>query len=202
MRIINRNWLDFPLGLHQARVARGLTQAELAEAMGVDQATVSRWERGTQMPEPNLQLRLREFLFRGRAIQDAMVRHYVRSSPGMRALISPGGILLASSRGCGGKRTEGRQITDFGTETLGAAWILACDAGLFRGAVASVQFVTDARREDGTSIYVDCVWYPVPMTDGTTTLLADMVPIDEEHYRTSQPLGPVVTPLESIIAAE
>lgn len=199
MRIINRNWVDFPLGLRQARIARGMTQSGLAEAMDVDQATVSRWERGTQVPEPDLQARLREFLFRGRAVQDAMIFHFVRSSPGLRALISSGGIFLACSQVCGGKRLEGRQISDFRTSTLRSAWSLACDAGMFRGGLASVRFVSDIRREDGTVFYVDCVWYPVAMTDGSSTLLADMVTISEDQYGGMQNEGVIVTPLESIL---
>lgn len=46
------------------RAQMKLTQSELAERLGVDQATVSRWERKVQTPDPTARLRLREFVFR------------------------------------------------------------------------------------------------------------------------------------------
>lgn len=201
MRIINKNWTDFPLGLRQARLARGLSQAQLAEAMNVDQATVSRWERGTQLPEPGVQTQLREFLFRGRAIQDAMVYHFVRSSPGLRLLISAGGVFLAASQPCGGKRLEGRQIADFGNSILRSAWTLACSGGFFSGAMASVRFATDIVRDNGEILYTICAWYPVQMTDGTATLLADMAAIDIAQFESARQEGIVVTPLEAVFTA-
>ena len=42
----------------QARVARGWTQAQAAEAAAVDQATWSRIERGVQQPRVDLLLRI------------------------------------------------------------------------------------------------------------------------------------------------
>lgn len=198
MRIINKNWTDFPLGLRQARIARGLSQAQLAESMGVDQATVSRWERGTQLPDSGMQARLREFLFRGRAIQDAMVYHFVRSSPGMRMLISAGGTILAASQLCGGKRLEGRHVSDFGTPVLRSAWALANDAGFFRGAIASLRFAADITRDSGEVLYTLCAWYPVQMTDGDATLLADMAIIDATQFEAARHDGIVVTPLEAV----
>lgn len=41
------------------RRRHGLNQADFAELMGVDQATVSRWERGVNQPNRNAWLRLR-----------------------------------------------------------------------------------------------------------------------------------------------
>lgn len=45
-----------------ARKAKKMTQAQLAEAMGVDQAVVSRWESGKVSPNSNNMRRLREIL--------------------------------------------------------------------------------------------------------------------------------------------
>ena len=39
-----------PLALVDARKSQGLTQRELAQAVGVSQATVSRWEKGARLP--------------------------------------------------------------------------------------------------------------------------------------------------------
>lgn len=67
---------------HDIRLLRrrlGLTQKELAEALGVDQVTVSRWERGVDAPRPGRLARLRDMLRKdeyGRATarQAAIVR--------------------------------------------------------------------------------------------------------------------------------
>ena len=51
---------EFDIAL--ARKARGMTQAQLAEAMGVDQALVSRWESGKVRPNKDNLSRLKELL--------------------------------------------------------------------------------------------------------------------------------------------
>jgi transcriptional regulator with XRE-family HTH domain len=44
----------------QARVAAGLTQAELAARIGTSQPTIARWESGNQLPSVRSLLRLAE----------------------------------------------------------------------------------------------------------------------------------------------
>src|SRR3954453_8307356 len=41
-----------------------LSQAEFGEMLGVDQATVSRWEHGVQAPDPKIRIRLSELVYR------------------------------------------------------------------------------------------------------------------------------------------
>ncbi|HEY1348936.1 MAG TPA: helix-turn-helix transcriptional regulator [Ktedonobacteraceae bacterium] len=45
---------SLPLGqwIRQARIARGLSQAALAQRIGVDAKTIQRWEQGKQSPRP------------------------------------------------------------------------------------------------------------------------------------------------------
>jgi Zn-dependent peptidase ImmA (M78 family)/DNA-binding XRE family transcriptional regulator len=52
MRIGNNNFQ--PKRLIQAREVRGLTQTELAEKIGKSSSTISKWESGSQFPEPNI----------------------------------------------------------------------------------------------------------------------------------------------------
>ena len=42
----------FPRHLKQLRKDKGLTQAKLGEAVGVDARSIRRWERGDRWPEP------------------------------------------------------------------------------------------------------------------------------------------------------
>ena len=44
------------INVKQERQKLGMTQAALAERLGVDVMTVSRWERGTRTPPPYLKL--------------------------------------------------------------------------------------------------------------------------------------------------
>lgn len=48
--------------IREARQAAGYTQASLAEAIGVDQANVSRWERGAATPRDTRRRQLGELL--------------------------------------------------------------------------------------------------------------------------------------------
>lgn len=69
--------------LRTLRSRLGLTQLELAESLGVDQATVSRWERGVDRPRPARVARIRDLLLKdhtSRALrrQLAMVRLNLR----------------------------------------------------------------------------------------------------------------------------
>ena len=50
------------LDIKAARAAKRITQAQLAEMMGVDQAVVSRWERGTVRPNAANLTELRKIL--------------------------------------------------------------------------------------------------------------------------------------------
>lgn len=49
-----------PAELQKWRERHGMTQAELARALGVDVVTIGRWERGERVPPPYLYLALRE----------------------------------------------------------------------------------------------------------------------------------------------
>ncbi len=51
-----------PLPIRQLRMAKKLTQSELALKLNVSVGTVSRWERGAFMPLPFLEERLRALL--------------------------------------------------------------------------------------------------------------------------------------------
>ncbi len=54
----------WPVLIRNLRQFRNLTQSALAQMVGVDQVTVSRWETGRNVPEIAMQRRLRDFLAR------------------------------------------------------------------------------------------------------------------------------------------
>lgn len=54
--------VGYSLNFRELRKRRGFTQATLAEALGVEQPTVQRWENGTRSPDIAQMLRLAEVL--------------------------------------------------------------------------------------------------------------------------------------------
>ncbi|AEI95184.1 helix-turn-helix transcriptional regulator [Roseobacter litoralis] len=70
----------FGTRLRRVRTAVRLKQDGLAELLGVDQATVSRWERGVQTPEADLQAKVFQTLLPYRS-DDAALRRLVETSP-------------------------------------------------------------------------------------------------------------------------
>lgn len=48
--------------IRQARLAYGMTQKQLAEKMGISDKAVSKWERGTGLPDVSLLLTLADIL--------------------------------------------------------------------------------------------------------------------------------------------
>jgi transcriptional regulator with XRE-family HTH domain len=69
----------FHLRLRRLRRSRGLKQAYVAALLGVDQSTVSRWESGALVPEPELIERSLRLLA-GAPTDDCALRRLVRSS--------------------------------------------------------------------------------------------------------------------------
>lgn len=49
-------------GLRKFRVARGLTQDELARLLGVNRTTVTQWETGTNHPRATMLVKLAKIL--------------------------------------------------------------------------------------------------------------------------------------------
>jgi transcriptional regulator with XRE-family HTH domain len=80
------------------RTSLGISQADLARRLGVDQATISRWERGLQVPDRRARVKLAELTFRldvarGMRSEVALVEH----SPFPMAIIASDWTVIALS---------------------------------------------------------------------------------------------------------
>ena len=62
----------FPIELIAARTQKGLTQADLADAVGVSERSVSLWERGKVIPRIGIRMTLAHFLL-GKEQQEAFL---------------------------------------------------------------------------------------------------------------------------------
>ncbi len=195
-----RRWTDFPAGLRRVRVSSGLTQSDLADMLNVDQATISRWERGAQMPDNAMQNRLRDLLFRGRAISDARLVHLVRSVTGLMALLNVEGKFVAVSDGLRRILPPGKEsIAEIMTPTIEEFWNAANSSGFFRGEVASIHTAVEIIRADGTSSYISGSLHPVTLADGSVQMLGEGKEIDALAFQTLRAQGLRVAPLEDIL---
>jgi len=195
-----RRWTDFPAGLRRVRMAAGLTQSDLADMLDVDQATISRWERGAQMPDTPTQARLRDLLFRGRAISDARLVHLVRSASCRMYLVDAEAKFVAISEAARDFIGAGRQsLFEVRSPAVGENWKTAVEAGFFRGEVASMHGVAEIQGADGTQRHVSFSLHPATLADDTILMLAEARDIDRASYDQQRPLGLRVVPLEEIL---
>lgn len=89
---------DWLATLRRFRRDYQLTQRELAVFLGVNQKTVSRWERGTDHPSPETRERLRTLLDSGKLDRLPAVYEAVREAPIPIALVDNNGTVLVASR--------------------------------------------------------------------------------------------------------
>jgi PAS domain-containing protein len=168
--------------------------------LNVDQATISRWERGAQMPDNAMQNRLRDLLFRGRAISDARLVHLVRSVTGLMALLNAEGKFVAVSDGFRRIIPPGKEsITDISTPSVDEFWSAANASGFFRGEVASIHTAVEIVRADGSSAYISGSLHPVTLADGSVQMLGEGREIDALAFQTLRAQGLRVAPLEDIL---
>jgi hypothetical protein len=73
-----------PFVVRRARLLMGMTQAEFAELFGVDDGTVSRWERGKLHPAPKVWRRIRDITLKEDSLRDEAL---VRASPVYKYLV-------------------------------------------------------------------------------------------------------------------
>lgn len=181
--------------LRTLRRRLGLTQQELAEALDVDQGTVSRWERGAGEPRPRRLLQLRDLLLkdeyrRALARQFAIVRQDLFSSmivtdSGILAEMSPKGLShYRETRGIDVSAHLGRPFA-FHVEEIDARAFdavfrstllpLMGEALLFRldlnirghGALTVVEPIFDESRLAGHLAYKAGTWEAPPCADIT-----------------------------------
>lgn len=89
---------DWLATLRRFRREYHLTQRELAVFLGVNQKTVSRWERGTDHPSAETRERLRTLLGSGKLDRLPAVYEAVREAPIPIALVDNNGTVLVASR--------------------------------------------------------------------------------------------------------
>jgi|HubBroStandDraft_5_1064220.scaffolds.fasta_scaffold93978_2 transcriptional regulator with XRE-family HTH domain len=194
--------------IRRYRQVNGLTQAALAEAIGVEQATISRWERGTHTPELNTQRRLRDLLTRSPVIKDCLVYHRVRTSMVPMKLADRDGRNRAASsaaaalHGIQARKLQTLHYRDLFTDVLEKQWQEILSIGFFEGNIASVSVVNPWKTAGHQDIrYCRSCWTPAILSDGEVLLVSEFHDIDELTYMTaSAPASMRVTTMEDLLA--
>lgn len=198
MSLTTRSWRILPAELRRARIACGLTQIELADRLGVDQASVSRWENGRQNPDRQIQKQIRDLLFRGRTLSDARLSHFIATSSSIITLINMRGQYVAASSAFRKVWDTEKPFQTYLTPSLDMAWTMAASVGLFRGEIASMQVPATALTPDRREIPTFGIWHLTSTIDGDPLLLGDITLPSEETYQQISKDGIVVTPLEAL----
>ena len=184
---------DWPAHIRQFRRLRALKQANLADMLDVDQATVSRWESGRVVPELAVQRRLRDMMHR--AISEGILaRHWTMVSPAQVLLSTPQRRAVAASAGyCAAHgvtqdQIVGMDMTPTHGEESHRLWCMNRDHGFYRGEIASTTLVSRGNSLTGQfrDQFVKCLVMPVRLTDGQTFLRSERLALTEVEYRAAR----------------
>ena len=167
----------------------GLTQAEVAELLEVDQTSVSRWERRIDVPRMSVRRRIRDAFRASTATQrDQVIRLRVRQSLWPQTLVGAGGVFLEASDGAcsvagqpmGGLR--GRSIYGaFGPQTdhVTEEWERS---GIFNGELALYMAVNALQTPLGKR-YIRTLDTPYFSSDDGIWCSCEVKEISKQEYR-------------------
>lgn len=171
--------------LRAFRQARRMKQAHLAELLGVDQATVSRWERGGASPGEAARRGLRTLLAADpRTASDAVLRRLVETSAlPVHLVCDLTHALLAASParerewGRGAGELLGTPLFRFATPAIEAAERRLSASGWHEGPSAAAVLATGAGRHPELRIAAGTLlWERLPLGDGRPARLVTTLP--------------------------
>ena len=186
----NEDWAE---QIRRFRRDRMIKQMALAEMIGVDQATVSRWESGRVIPPLAWQRRLRDLIAR-RAAGDALLRHWIETAVNSLVLSDATHSIVAASsayeKGHGlepGTAAGRSTLPTYTSESL-AIRLAAGEHGFLRGEVASVSIVARGNSHCGRrrNIPLKVVWTPVRQDDGQILIRSERLELNETEFAAAQ----------------
>jgi transcriptional regulator with XRE-family HTH domain len=191
MRIMSVNLGDdWTTQLRRFRRLRALKQTALADLLGVDQATVSRWESGRQSPDLGMQRRLRSLMQQAGPREEVLLRHWINAAVGYTSLSDENRVVVAASPSfCDYHRVnaseiEGMSLIPAFTEELEQLWAMAIERGFLEGDIASVTLVSRSHLLSGyeRNVGTIAVWTPVPLADGQFLRRVDVIRLSDEQF--------------------
>lgn len=182
-----------------ARAKAGLSQADLARLLGVTQATVSRWEIGSQAPTASLRQKLSLFLDEAKITRT--VEQIVEHSPFIMALmrqdwtivtVSPA---LARKDGSVASALRGLAMRDIATAEMERASAILAERGFFRGTCGPQRIIARGVYTDGRPCAFDAIATPM-LFDGEIVMLNQVQVLSDEQYTLLRQRFDLVTALE------
>lgn len=169
----------FGARLKRVRTAVRLKQSGLAELLGVDQATVSRWESGRHSPEPKIQAEVFERLLPYRS-DDTALRRLVETSQDCIHLVDEAthnclaySAGRANEWGVGRRDMLGISLWQFATEEIQKAEMELEQSGWWSDLSPEPRlFITS--QSNGRDIHIragQILWERVYLADGTPARL-------------------------------
>jgi len=179
----------WPTLLREFRKRHGVSQAAFAERLGVDQTSVSRWERGTDSPRLSVRARIRDLIRTQSAPrQDAAVLARVRYAAWPTTLVSRGAVFLEinasaiAEAGLGQRELRGSSIYGaFGDETDAVTenWERT---GIFSGEIAATISLNVIADATGQRTFIRTLDTPFFNRDGDIWCLCEIMRISENEF--------------------
>ncbi|KPP81543.1 MAG: hypothetical protein HLUCCA04_07030 [Oceanicaulis sp. HLUCCA04] len=189
--------LDYwPRMIRALRGRENLTQEALAGYLGVDQTSVSRWERGRDLPALRQRRRIRD-LYRRNAggKQDQVTRARVRNAFWPSSLVGPGAVFIEINRRA--LSEIDLTLTDLRGQSIYGLFGPQVDdvterwehTGIFDGDLAMTISLNRIERPDGT-VHVKTLDTPHFTSGGDVWCLCEIQRISEaEHARLHAEFG-------------
>jgi transcriptional regulator with XRE-family HTH domain len=179
----------WPRQLRAFRSGQGLSQVALAEMLGVNQKTVSRWERGEDMPGMAMRRVLRDLICRRNgAGRDRALTMRVRNSCWPQTILTRGAVFIEANAaalaeaGLPHEDLRGHSIYGrFGDETdvVTARWERE---GFFQGEFAMCITLNFERLPDGGVNWLRTLDTPYFTGDGDIWCLSELKRLSEQEY--------------------
>lgn len=171
------------------RLRLRLSQAELADVLGVDQSTVSRWEAGSVNPPLPVCRRLIRMTEGKTPVADARLKYMVTNSRALRGLYTLNFDILAVSTALADELhmtfddIVGRNYLNLFTDDLWETLRFAQNEGLFSDEILAVEHGGPLRRLDGELSYHRSSWTLVHTSDNIPLLLWEGEMMDRATFR-------------------
>lgn len=173
------------------RSRNGLSQAALGTLLGVDQTTVSRWERTLDAPSIRQRKRIRDLMRRSQmGRQDHAMRMRVRNALWPSSLMGRGAVFLEASPQVVTEAhlpfSDLRGMSVYGafgdqTDAVTERWE---QAGIFEGDLAMAVTVNVLNPTvPGRTTYIQTLDTPYFSTEGEIWCVCEIRRIDETRYR-------------------
>lgn len=194
MRIIAGTDIDWAAQLRRFRRLRAIKQAALADMLGVDQATISRWESGRQIPDLGIQRRLRALMQGAGSRDELLVVHWIATAVVDTLLIDAARIIRAGSaetcrrHGLTPTAIAGQAAAPLFSEEMDALWWQAVERGFFEGEIASATVVSRYHLLGGGQRDIPCraQWTPIHLSNGEVLQRIDTAALSEAEFASAR----------------